>query len=148
MLQAHEEREGLADSLAPLKLSSSTKTVRRQVGFQPAQDSPSSVLRAGGEGGDATSPASTGRPEQAAPLESPLAAALRRERSAPQLPQLPKLKLGIKGGKGAGMLRSKSHGNLRQASAATAVPVGTKSATSSPHAASSGGSEPVRIPFQ
>lgn len=77
---------------------------------------------------------------------SPRHTALRRERSAPQLPQLPKLKLGIKGGKGAGMQRSKSHGNLRQASAATAVPQ-AKSATSSPHAASSGGSEPVRIPF-
>ncbi|KAL4428811.1 hypothetical protein ABPG77_005249 [Micractinium sp. CCAP 211/92] len=193
MLQAHEERQGLADGLARLKLSSSTKTVRRQVGFQPPQDSPSSVLRAGGEGGDATSPASTGRPEQATPLESPLAAgllgtcvqaaggrrtggrgllalsprqrlhprapphprrlparhaALRRERSAPQLPKLPKLKLGIKLGKGAGMARSKSHGNLRQASEATAVPAVTKSATSSPHAASSGGSEPVRIPFE
>lgn len=74
MLRPLDEREGLADGLAPLRLSSSTKAVRRQVGFQPAQDSPSSVLRAGGEGGDATSPASTGRPEQAAPLESPLAA--------------------------------------------------------------------------
>jgi hypothetical protein len=64
------------------------------------------------------------------------------------LPALPKLKLGL--GRKA-MPRSKSHGNLLS-SQPTEVPSGAapkqRSATSSPHAASSGGSEPVRIPFE
>lgn len=58
------------------------------------------------------------------------------------MPSLPKLKLGLKG-KGMGQ-RSKSAANLQSA---LQVPAAAKprSATSSPHAASSAGSEPVRI---
>ena len=110
---------------------------RRVVGFDT---SPSSVLRSDSPAG------STGGARHDTPVESPLATALKRERSLPQLPQLPKLRLGQKGGRG--MPRSKSHGNLATQSAATAVPAAPRSATSSPHAASSGGSEPVRIPLE
>jgi hypothetical protein len=83
-------------------------------------------------------------------LESPLSA-LKRELSMPQLnralPTLPKLKLGLGRGKGIG--RSKSQGNLLATRPAEVPePPKQRSATSSPHAASSGGSEPVRIPFE
>lgn len=133
--------------LPPLRCGPFNQPKQRTVGFQTTDSSPSSVLR--GQPADAESPASTsGRHGGESAVQSPLAVALRRERSVPLLPQLPKLKLGLKGKAAAGMQRSKSHGNLRQASVAAPVPPAPKSATSSPHAASSGGSEPVRIPFE
>lgn len=117
---------------------------RRVVGFNTS-DSPSSVLR------PATPGSATDGSRQRAEGESPLSA-LKRELSSPTLnaaavPALPRLKLG--GSSRARMTRSKSHGNL-QASQPAAVPGAPKqrSAASSPHAASSGGSEPVRIPFE
>jgi hypothetical protein len=81
-------------------------------------------------------------------VESPLAQLFREKKaslshtvSAQNLPVLPKLKLG----KPKGLPRSKSQGNLRQPAAVEVPPTQTRSATSSPHAASSAGSEPVRI---
>lgn len=142
----------------PLRL----KPASRQVGFAaPAADetSPSSVLqqRRGGEEGSPTAhtPAATAGQRPAADcspraaIESPsaLAAALRRDKSLPSL-ALPKLKLGLRTSKG--MPKSKSSSNLR--SAAAAVPegeaVGSRSATSSPVAPSSAGSEPLSRPFK
>ncbi|KAI3437667.1 hypothetical protein D9Q98_000117 [Chlorella vulgaris] len=115
---------------------------RRVVGFDTA--SPSSVLHDSPASSDDSRRRSEGR-------ESPLSSALKRELSMPALnaalPALPKLKLGL--GRKA-MPRSKSHGNLLS-SQPTEVPEAApkqRSATSSPHAASSGGSEPVRIPFE
>lgn len=107
----------------------------RCVGFAPADTSPSSVLRDG-------SPASSRGEPPVSPLSAELlrASALRHAASERHLPALPKLKLG----KPKGMPRSKSQGNL-QPVAALDVPPQTRSATSSPHAASSAGSEPVRI---
>lgn len=114
----------------------------RCVGFAPppAETSPSSVLR------DSPSSARDGET-----IESPLGAALRQctqtssalrhAASERNLPVLPKLKLG----KPKGMPRSKSQGNLRPAVEVPAAGTQTRSATSSPHAASSAGSEPVRI---
>ena len=108
----------------------------RSVGFAPADTSPSSVLRQH----DGGSPASA----RGEPVESPLATALKRVQSERTLPALPKLKLG---NKPKGMPRSKSQGNLRQPAAVEVPPPATqtRSATSSPHASSSAGSEPVRI---
>ena len=125
----------------PVRTTSQHKTAR-VVGFTT---SPSSVLRtcgAAGTSADDSPPSVAG-----APLESPLAAALRRERSVPALPSL-RLKVGAKP---LGMARSKSHSSLAPLGSGPApMPAAAKqprSATSSPHAASSGGSEPVRIPF-
>ena len=109
----------------------------RCVGFAPADTSPSSVLR---QQHDGDSPASA----RGEPVESPLAAALKRAQSERNLPALPKLKLG----KPKGLPRSKSQGNLQRPAAVDVPPPApqTRSATSSPsHAASSAGSEPVRI---
>ena len=75
------------------------------------------------------------------PLGAALRASLRHAQSERNLPVLPKLKLG----KPKGMPRSKSQGNLRPAVEVPAAGTQTRSATSSPHAASSAGSEPVRI---
>ena len=136
---------------APVRTSSEggAKLRSRVVGFDT---SPSSGVGRRQQTPD-DSPASTSgaRQHHAAaqePVESPLAAALKRERS---MPQLPKLKLGLATKTGRGMPRSKSHGNLQRPSQPAAVPAPPKparSATNSPHAASSGGSEPVRIPFE
>ena len=143
-----------AQAPPPLKL----RPASRQVGFAPAADtSPSSVLQArrGGEDSPAGTPAAAARPPpdtspRGAAIESPsaLAAALRREKSLPSL-NLPKLKLGLRSGRG--MPKSKSSSNLR--SAAAAVPeaeavTASRSATSSPHAPSSAGSEPLSRPFK
>lgn len=124
--------------LAPVKTHGG-QGKRRVVGFQP-DTSPSSVLR--------DSPASSDSSRQREELSSPLSA-LKRELSTPQLhpAPLPKLRLGL--GRKA-MPRSKSHGNLlgTQPTEVPAPITKNRSATSSPHAASSGGSEPVRIPFE
>lgn len=127
----------------PVKTASSR---RRTVGFEPSEVSPSSVLAAR-RGVDGDSPSSA-RAAAAEVLESPsaLAAALRRDRSLPTL-NLPKLKLGL-GGKKA-LPRSKSQGQLWSAAAAAPPKAAeTKSATSSPQAASSAGSEPLSRPFK
>lgn len=107
---------------------------KRVVGFaQPSQEeSPSSVLR--------DSPPSA---ESRRAAESPLSSALRRELSAPALP---KLKLLARGGKKAALGRSKSHGNLLNTQPAEVPQPARSEDEPSPHA-SSGGSEPVRIPF-
>lgn len=133
----------------PVKTSSPS---RRQVGFLPSHDtSPSSVLRHGPAdspqaGAQAAAAGRQGATPDLGPQESPsaLAAALRREKS---LPSLPKLRLGLKGGgsKGLGQ-RSKSFGNLQ--TAAVEAPPAPKSATNSPQAASSSGSEPLSRPFK
>lgn len=128
------------EASGPSKIRTSpTGGLVRCVGFAPTADtSPSSVLRAQQHEGD--SPAST----RGEPVESPLAAALKRAQSERSLPALPKLKLG----KPKGLPRSKSQGNLQRPAAVDVPPLApqTRSATSSPsHAASSAGSEPVRI---
>lgn len=127
-------------TVAPVRTGQAPK---RTVGFVQADTSPSSVLRGGNE-----SPASaTGRPADDLASPSALAAALKKERSLPnlQLPGLPRLKLGAKKGLG----RSKSSADLRGGAKAVAVPPDKpRSATSSPQAASSNGSEHVSIPFE
>lgn len=132
---------------SPPPVRTSDASAKRVVGFAPpaADTSPSSVLR------QSPRAAETPTSVRGEPVESPLAAAFRRERSVPSLPALPKLKLGKGKGGGLGMPRSKSSSTLGRpaggAADAVEVPPGpqTRSATSSPHAASSAGSEPVRI---
>lgn len=129
-----------AHSGPPPPVQTKPSSRRRTVGFEPSDTSPSSVL--GARRGEGDSPSSA----RAEVLESPsaLAAALRRDRSLPTL-NLPKLKLGVAGKKA--LPRSKSQGQLWSA-AAVPKAAETKSATSSPQAASSAGSEPLSRPFK